>query len=438
MKKLSLLFAALLITFAGFSQNILQDFGTATDFFNAMQEGKFDQAQSFFDESVKSKIPVDVLTQLWTNIGTKLGKVKSITPVRSQQQGDYTLVIVEGDFENDTQNFTLAFNTTGKMVGFFLQPKSAASAYINPQYADTTKYKEQQLYIQTPGHQLAAIITTPKNVRNFPIVVLLHDSGPADMDETTGPNKPFKDIAAGLAAQGIASVRYVKRTLLYSQEFNVPFTVKEEVIDDAVAAIATARKVAGANVNQIYLFGHGLGGMLTPRLAILAPDLSGLILAAAPARKMTDLLMEQNKYMFDMAKDTTQAMKKSYDEAVALLSKVKLIKQGSIKPDSVVAGLPASYWIDQNSYDQVGSAKKLKKQRFLVLQGGYDFQVSKIDYDLWVKALSGKKGNAFKFYPDLNHLFIIRTEKGNTTQYKNAGNVSATVINDIAAWINQK
>lgn len=438
MKKLSLLFVALLISFAGFSQNILQDFGTATDFFNAMQEGKFDQAQGFFDESVKSKIPVDVLTQLWTNLSTKMGKVKSISPVRSQEQGEYILVIVEGDFELGTQNFTLAFNKAGKMVGFFLQPKSAVSAYITPAYADTTKYKEQQLYLETLGHQLAAIITTPKNSKNFPIVVLVHDSGPADMDESTGPNKPFKDLAAGLAAQGIASVRYVKRTLLYPQEFNVPFTVKEEVLDDALAAIAMARKVAGANVGQIYLFGYGLGGMLAPRLAVLAPDLSGLILAAAPARKMTDLLLEQNKYMFDMAKDTTQAMKKNYDEAVALLSKVKLIKQGSIKPDSVVAGLPASYWIDQNSYDQVGMAKKLKKQRIMVIQGGYDFQVAQADFDSWNKAVSGKKGNAAKLYPDLNHLFIAQTEKGSTEQYKTAGNVSAALIADVAAWIKQK
>ncbi|WP_442590720.1 DUF3887 domain-containing protein [Pedobacter sp. AW31-3R] len=438
MKKLTLLFAALLIAFAGFSQNIIQDFSTATDFFNSMDQGKFEEAHGLFDESVKTKITTDGLKQLWTALNTKLGKPKFITPVRSQEQGEYILVTVEGEFELDDQNFTLAFNKEGKMVGIFLPPKTNVQVYKSPVYADTTRYAEQEVYIETPNHQLAAIITTPKNVNSFPMVVLVHDSGPGDMDETTGPNKPFKDIAAGLAAKGIGSTRYVKRTLLYPQEFNKAFTVKEEVLDDVAAAIVKAKGVKGVNNSQLYVFGYGLGGMLTPRIATLAPELSGLILAASPARKMPDLLMEQNKYFFEQAKDTTQAMKQKFDESLTLLEGIKSLKTGSIKPDSVVAGLPASYWLDLNAYDQVAAAKKIKKQRFLVLQGAYDTQVSTIDYELWSKGLSGKKGTALKLYPDLNHLFIPQTEKGAADQYRNAGNVSETVINDIADWINQK
>lgn len=428
----------MLIAFAGFSQNIIQDFSTATDFFNSLNEGKFEEAQGFFDDSVKTKIPADGLKQLWTGLNTKLGKPKAITPVRSQAQGEYTLVTVEGEFELDNQNFTLAFNKAGKMMGVFLQPKANVQSYKMPAYADTTKQKEQQIYIEAGKHQLAAIITTPNNVSSFPMVVLVHDNGPADMDQTIGPNKPFKDLAAGLAANGIGSIRYVKRTLLYPQEFNTAFTVKEEVLDDVLAAITKAKGVKGANPKQIYILGYGLGGMLAPRIATLVPEISGLIFAAAPARKMPDLLMEQNKYYFEQSKDTSAVMKQQFEASIQLLTGIKALKTGSIKADSVVAGLPASYWLDLNAYDQLAAVKNLKKQRVMVLQGTYDTQVSAVDYDLWNKQLSGKKGAAFKLYPDLNHLFIPQLEKGAADQYRNAGNVAEVVITDISSWIHQK
>ena len=64
--------------------------------------------------------------------------------------------------------------------------------------------------------------------------------GPNDRDETIGPNKPFRDLAHGLASRGIAVLRYEKRTkehpILMAMSVNT-ITVKEETIDDAVAAV---------------------------------------------------------------------------------------------------------------------------------------------------------------------------------------------------------
>ncbi|MBB2146486.1 alpha/beta fold hydrolase [Pedobacter sp. LMG 31464] len=435
MKKTILLIALLFISTVSFSQNVLSLFGKANQFFTLLEDGKFDTAHSYFAESEQSKISVDNLKQLWTSVKTKLGKTESLEAIQSKVQGQFFVVIVNGKFEKDEQDFMLAFDKTEKMVGLFMAPK--AVVYAKPSYADTTLYQEKSVYLQTPGHQLAAVITTPKNVKNFPIVVLVHGSGPGDMDETVGPNKPFKDIALGLASKGIATVRYVKRTVIYQNEFTKAFTVKEEVTDDALAAVALAKTVQGADVKNVYLMGHSLGGMLAPRLATMAPDLKGIILAAAPARKLTDIILDQNKYMFELAKDTTQATKTILQEATTTIEKSRISQLGNMKPDSLVIGLPASYWVDLNSYDQVAVAKKLK-QRILVFQGGNDFQVAMADYNLWNTAL-GKKSNAtLKLYPELNHLMSPQTEKGTTAQYQVPVNVSEKLIDDIAAWIKAK
>lgn len=436
MKKIILLFFALLITTSGFSQGILSLFSRSDEFFKLMEQEKFKEAQDCFDESVKSKLTPETLSSIWSSLISNYGKLVSTDVVQSKAQGDFFVVAVDGHFEKDTQGFTLVFNKAEKLVGLMPRQKSAESGYVKPAYADTNLYKEKEIYVKTPGHDLVGLLTTPSKGTNYPIVVLVHGSGPADMDETVGPNKPFKDLAAGLAAQGIATIRYVKRTLAYAGD---PYpTVKEEVTDDALAAVALARTMPGADKKQIYLLGHSLGGMLAPKMAFLAPDLNGVILAAAPARTLPDLIEEQNVYAASLIKDTTGNVSKQLDEAKKEIATVRFTQLGKLKPDSLMLGVRASYWADLNAYNQVATAKKIAKQRIFVVQGGNDFQVSAQDYNLWNTALSGKKNAKLKLYPELNHLLSEQKEKGDMSQYNVPSNVSATLINDLAAWIKAK
>src|SRR5207247_4710825 len=61
------------------------------------------------------------------------------------------------------------------------------------------------------GWELPATLTMPKGDGPFPAVVLVHGSGPHDRDESIGPNKPFRDLAGGLASRGIAVLRSEER-----------------------------------------------------------------------------------------------------------------------------------------------------------------------------------------------------------------------------------
>ena len=437
MKKVFLLFFALLISSASFSQGILNLIGKSQNLFTLFSEDKFTEAYTNFDPTFQAKVSQDNLKSLWGKIGERFGKLDAVSVVNSKTEGDFYTVIVEGKFANDTQDFMIAYNKSEKIVGFFLQPKSNVAAYVAPAYADTTLYKEKEIYVKAADHNLVGLLTVPKNTTNYPVVVLVHGSGPSDMDETIGPNKPFKDLAAGLAAKGIASIRYVKRTMLYPNDFSGAFTVKEEVLDDALAAVALAKTLPEVDKKQIYLLGHSLGGMLAPRLATLAPDLNGILLLAAPARSLTDMMVEQNKYGFALSKDTTQSGKLQLDSVIKLLDKTRITQLGTMKPDSNVLVLPASYLVDINNYNQVEVAKKLK-QRIFIAQGGHDFQVSTTDYDLWNAALGKKKNVALKLYPSLNHLMSWQTEKGSMGQYSVPSSVAEELITDIVNWVKAK
>jgi esterase/lipase len=433
MKKIFLLAALLLISTLSFSQYVISLLNKANAFFNLLEDEKYDTAHQYFEINEQTKITPENLKQLWTSIKSKLGKIEALDAVQSRAQGEFFAVTLEGKFERDKQNFTLLFNKNEKLVGLYLPPN--AIAYTKPFYADTTLFTEKMVYLKSGTHSLAAIVTVPKNKVNFPMVVLVHGSGPNDMDETIGPNKPFKDIAIGLASKGIASLRYVKRTTLYGSEFQKAFTVKEEVIDDALAAIAMAKTIKGVNLKSIFVFGHSLGGMLAPKIATLSPDLKGIVLAAAPARKLTDIIIDQNKYFAAQIKDTTGTLEQKLQSALAEVEKSRIFSLGTRKPDSVIVGLPASYWVDLNTYDQVATAKKLITQRIFVIQGGKDFQVGETDYNIWLAALGKKPNVKLKFYAEINHLLSPQLEKGNAQQYQVMVNVSESVVNDLAAWM---
>lgn len=438
MKKLTVLVAAFLIFLSqiSFAQGILSLINKSNQFFEHLERGEFDAAHSFFDDSVKDKILPEELKLFWTRMDLNLGAFESVDGAQNRNAGEFFLVTLNCKFAKGSQAFQFTFNKQEKLVGFFLVPNSNAAEYKEPAYADSTLYKQTPITLKSSGHELAGMLVTPAKARNFPVVVLVHGSGPSDMDETVGPNKPFKDLAAGLAAKGIATVRYVKRTTVYPYEFRKAFTTKEEVTDDALAAIAYAKTVPGADPKQIYLLGHSLGGMLAPRLATLSPDLKGIILAAAPAKKLTDVMVEQNKYLFEALKDTSKTAREALDQALKGLDRTRISRLGQMKPDSLIMGLPVSYWLDLHQYDQVSTAAKLRN-RILILHGERDFQVPEQHFKLWKDTLGAKKNVTLKSYPNLNHLLAEVSEKGTPAQYRIPGNVSATLIGDLAEWIRQ-
>jgi fermentation-respiration switch protein FrsA (DUF1100 family) len=138
--------------------------------------------------------------------------------------------------------------------------------------------------------------------------------------------------------------------------------------------------------------------------------------------------------MFEAIKDTSIAGKNILKANLLALQKTRIKTLGNLKPDSLILGVPAAYWVDLNNYDPIGTAKKLKN-RILIFQGENDFQVSVTDFNLWKKALGNNKNVSFKLYPELNHLLAPQSEKGTMQQYTRPGTVANYLIDDLAAWI---
>ena len=158
----------------------------------------------------------------------------------------------------------------------------------------------REVVVETDTFRLPATFLAPQGVEKAPCVVLIHGSGPNDRDETVGPNKLFRDLADSLAAYGIASLRYDKRTRCYGAA-SVPagrsLDYDVEVVDDALSALRLAAAQPEVDGSRLYVVGHSLGAMLAPRIAEKLPQVAGVVMLAAPARKMTDLLIGQSIFL---------------------------------------------------------------------------------------------------------------------------------------------
>ena len=395
---------------------------------------QFEEAAACFDEIVLKQLPPEKLKQVWSSVNAQVGKFKKHTDTHTEQIPNYDIVYQTCEFENAVLDVKLVYTKEGdKITGFFFVPPKPKENEKIPPYAGQDSYLEKEIEIHSGRFILPGTFTYPKDVTAFPVVVLVHGSGPNDRDETIGPNKPFLDLALGLAAKGIGTIRYDKRTLVYRDSFQLDnFTLEEETIEDAVAAIEFVKK--NILVNNVFLLGHSLGAIASPRIAELQKDIAGVIMMAGNARPVEDLILEQMFYIFSID-GLTEDEQNNLQE---IEKQVGRVKSRSLSPqtpkDSLPFHTPASYWLYLRDYNQVKTARKLKIP-ILLLQGERDYQVTMQDFNIWKKNLSGKKSVQFISYPKLNHLFMEGEGKSTPAEYTKQNHIPEYVIRDLAEWI---
>jgi alpha-beta hydrolase superfamily lysophospholipase len=272
--------------------------------------------------------------------------------------------------------------------------------------------------------------------RVIPSRRLVHGSGPNDRDETIGANKPFKDLAAGLASRGIAVLRYDKRTRVHGAKAAAltDFTVKQEVIEDVLEAVKTLRALPGIDSARIFVLGHSLGGMLIPRIGIADPTIAGLIVLAGAARPLEEAITVQTRYLAMADGSISSEEQLGIDRAAALAESVRALQPADASSGRMISGAPASYWLDLRGYDPPSAARSVKAP-MLILQGERDYQVTPEEFAKWKAALSSRRDVTFHSYAALNHLFIAGTGPSLPAEYQVPGHVAEDVIRDVATWI---
>jgi hypothetical protein len=420
----------------------------AREFLTALAKGDFQLAARDFDETMFKVSGPDKLEPMWTKqLPAQLGAFKKQAASRRDQLQGYEIVLVTCEFEKATLDARVVFDKAGKIAGFGFVPTAPPVKYEPPAYADPAKFEETEVTVGSGEWALPGTLTMPKGDGPFPGLVLVHGSGPNSRDEELGPNKPFKDLAWGLATRGIAVLRYDKRSkvhgkkILADPKLEAAMTVKDETIDDALAAAALLQKTKGVDGKRVFVLGHSLGGFLMPRIALAAAPLrvAGFISMAGLTRPLDDTIVRQMTYLYGLAGNTlSDEDRKKLQDIKDAVVKIKALTDADRGSTTKLVGAMPTYWLDLRGYDPPETAKAVRKP-MLFLQGERDYQVQTIDLENWKKALGSRPDVEFRLYPKLNHLFYEGEGVLIPLEYmQKHGSVAPYVVDDIANWIGKR
>lgn len=411
---------------------------TARRLVDAMVAGNFARATADFDDTMRTALPAAQLAAVWTSVVNQAGAFKQVVRTRTERVQTYDIVFVTMRFAGADLDAKVAVDAAGRVAGLFFVPAAPPpdlAAPTSPPYAKPELFTEREVVVGSGEWALPGTLSMPKGTSPVPAVVLVHGSGPNDRDESVAASKPFRDLAWGLASRGVAVLRYDKRTRVHGANMKSiasRLTVKEETVDDALAAVALLRETAGIDARRIVVVGHSLGGMLVPRIGMRDKGIAGFVIMAGATRPLEDLIVEQYGYIFSLDGSVSEEERTTLEKSKADAARVK--RASELADGEAPFGVAKAYWLDLNGYDPAEAAKSLG-QPLLILQGGRDYQVTMKDFDRWKAALGSRPGVELKLYPDLNHLFIAGTGRSEPNEYSIPGFVAEPVIADIVRWI---
>lgn len=378
----------------------------------------------------------------WETAQFQYGKYQKELGFEEIPAGDYTAVRFTLRFERAVLKIRFVLDREDRLTGLWFDDVQMDAAKKLPPYVREGSFREEALTLKCDKFELPAILTLPVGSaasqaggEKFPAVIFVHGSGAHDADETIGPNKPFRDLALGLASRGVASLRYEKRTKKYPTAIKPEeMTFEWETIDDAVAAAALLRGRPEIDPRRVFVVGHSLGAIAAPFIVQRDGKLAGAVQIAATARPLYDVVEDQVEYICSADGVVSEEEKKQLASIKQATAAMRAGKFNDVKEP--LLGAPTRYWHDIFKHDNVAAAAELTLP-LLLIHGERDYQVSKKDYDLWVAKLKNHKNATIRLFDKLNHLMIAGEGPSTPAEYAQAGHVDERVVAEIAGWIKE-
>ena len=409
-----------------------------------VQAGAFDQIRDMFPANLRSLVAPESLQGAWAAEVARYGPVDTVgAPVSEPAGSGGALVRVPVTFARGRATVLLTVTDTGWVTGLQIAGADAAvptQPWQPPGYADPAAFHEQEVTVGSGPLAVGGALSLPGTPGPNPAVVLLPGSGPLDRDETVGRNKPFKDLAWGLATRGVAVLRFDKVTQAHPEQVvhAADFTVDDEYLPHAVAALRLLREQPTVDPSRVFVLGHSLGGSVAPRVATADPAVAGLIILAGGAQPLHWSAVRQFRYLAAQDPAGPAASQPVID---ALTRQARAVDDPGLSSATPAAdlpfGVPAGYWLDLRGYDPPALAATVGKP-ILILQGGRDYQATVVD-DLarWQAALADRPDVTVHVYDADNHFFFAGRGPSTAAEYEAAQHMDPAVVTDIATWLAQ-
>lgn len=251
-------------------------------------------------------------------------------------------------------------------------------------------------------------LTTPENIENPPLVILIQASGPTDRDgnQSMMKNDASKKIAHQLAENGIASYRFDKRIFKMNK-----FKIKEADLrfEDFVTDVNSILEYfkVDKNFNKIILAGHSEGALIGMLAAQQGAD--AFISLEGPGRSIDKIVVEQ---LAKQSEELSENARQSFDE----MGKTGSTSNYSPYLESIFRPSVQPYMGSWMKYDPALEIAKLEIP-ILIINGSFDLQVDTTDAEILNAAAPNSK---LVILNNMNHIF--REIKGGNLENTKAYN----------------
>jgi dienelactone hydrolase len=405
-----------------------------------LRDGRFSDLEARFAPALRAAASAETVRAAWMTELARIGALSVVgEPTTEDRDPGLVRVTVRVGGERGELSVVMSLDPVGVLHGLRLVPADVDAAWTPPPYAAIPRLTERQVAVGAGSLRVEGTLTAPRRLlgwRKEPAVVLLGGGGPVDRDGSTGPNKPMKDLAWGLATLGIASIRFDKVTYVHGEQVATrpEFTMTDEYVPYAIAAVRLLREQTGVDGTRVYVLGHSMGGKAAPRVAAAEPSVAGLVIMAGDASPMHGAAVRVTRYLAHL--NPGPAAEEAVRTAARQASLVDSLDPSGASPSrDLPLGLSAAYWLDQRDYDPVAAAASIDR-RMLIVQGGRDYQVT-VDDDLarWRAGLEHRSDVTIRVYPDDDHLFFSGTGPSTPDSYYQPQHVDGAVIRQTAEWI---
>ncbi|GHO45841.1 alpha/beta hydrolase family protein [Ktedonospora formicarum] len=399
--------------------------------------GCFVEMEPLFAPPLRAVVSSETVRDAWGVEISKRGPISTIgEPVVEHAKEGLVRVSVPVICEHGELMVIMSIDSKGKLHGFRLAAPESVTVWTPPSYANPKKFEEHDVMVGSGPLAVPGTLSLPHGHGPKPGVVLLSGGGPFDRDETSGLNKPLKDLAWGLASRGVAVLRFDKVTYTHSQQVATlrDFTMADEYVPSAVAAARLLQQQPTVDPTRIFILGHSMGGKVAPRVVAAEPSIAGLVIMAGDTQPMQRSAIRVTHYLAQLSPGPVA------ETAVeTMIRQAALVDSPDLSPSTPARELPfgfsGSYWLDLRSYDPVSTASALDKPMF-ILQGGRDYQVTvEDDLSRWKEGLSHRPDVTIRIYEVDNHLFFPGIGPSTPVEYESAQHVDPAVVADIATWL---
>ncbi|MEU4197923.1 hypothetical protein AB0E69_38925 [Kribbella sp. NPDC026611] len=397
-------------------------------------DGRFAEVEKLFAPRLLAAASAETLRIGWETELAKIGPVAALgDPVAQPVEEGLVRVSVPVTCERGGLTVAMSVGEDGRLHGLRLAPP-ANSSWEPPDYAKPRRFTEEEITVGDSPLAVPGTMTLPRKGGRRPGIVLLA-SGPSDRDVTTGPNKPFKDLAWGLASRGVAVLRFDKLTYVHPAAGSESgFTMVDEYVPHALAAVRLLQRHPQVDPARVFVLGLSGGGKATTRVAAADASIAGMVSLAGDTAPLPRAAVRIARYLaeLDPGPHTAAALD-------AITAQAALVESPDLSPSTPAAellfGWPASYWLDLRSFDPVATAAGLDKP-ILVLQGGRDYQVTVAD-DLvrWRAGLAGRPDVTIRVFDADDHLFFRGGGPSTPAGYEARQHVDPAVVAAIARWL---